>query len=267
MAVPACRLGRAPLVWHKVDFSLDGRIAWPLGAAVNHVIGVSHAVTEALGRWKARRVLGVVGPPVRLPDALRIEPATMPPAIGTLGRLIPYKGHEHIIRAGAQLSAEFADVRVILAGDGSPDHPDEAARLRALGDELGLGERLELVGFTSDVAGVLRRMTVFVTATYRDEQGFGWEGLSGAMLEASWVGLPLVAAAGGGTAEGLLPGVTGTLVDRADGALIAEAAAPYLRDPELARRTGEAGAAFAREHFAPATAAQRLFDLLGQAVR
>lgn len=266
LAIAACRLGRVPLVWHKVDFSLDEKLARPLAAAVNHVVGVSHAVTEALGpRLKARRVLGVVGPPVRLPDSLRVEPATAPPAIGTLGGLVPIKGHEHIIRAGARLSEEFGDLRVVLAGGGSPVYPGEEARLRALGADLGLGERLELLGFQTDIVAVLRRMTVFVTATYRDEHGFGWEGLSGAMLEASWAGLPLVAAAGGGTAEGLLPGVTGTLVDHADPVLIAAAAAPYLRDPELARRTGEAGAAFARERFAPGVAAARLFDLLARA--
>jgi glycosyltransferase involved in cell wall biosynthesis len=259
MCVPGCRLTRTPLVWHKVDFSKDARIARPLGAGVNHVIGVSHAVTEALGPFR-RKVLGVVGPPVRLPVDARVTPATDPPAIGTLGRLIPIKGHEHIIRAGARLG-----VRVILAGDSSPDHPDWPDTLRALA--VREGADVDFAGFSTDVVGTLRRMTVFVTATYRDEHGFGWEGLSGAMLEASWVGLPLVAARGGGTAEGLVDGETGTLVDRADGALIAAAARPYLDDPELARRTGEAGAAFAREHFAPERAAATLFGLLERAVR
>ncbi|MCW2967819.1 MAG: epsJ 2 [Solirubrobacteraceae bacterium] len=265
MAVPACRLLGIPVVWHKVDFSLDGSVTKPLGAAVNAVVGVSNAVTEALGPLRARRVLGVVGPPVRLPADATVSPASKPLAIGTMGRLVPFKGHEHIIRAGAALSAEFPDLRVILAGDASPDFPGERGRLRDLGDELGLSERLEMPGFTPDVLGVLRRLTVFVTATYRDEQGFGWEGLSGAMLEASWVGLPLVAARGGGTAEGLHDGVTGTLVQRADGALIADAAGAYLRDPALAVSTGEAGRAFAREHFAPEGAARRLFALLGEA--
>ena len=267
MAVPGCRTTRTPLVWHKVDFSLDSTVARPLGLAVNGVVGVSRAVTEALGPLRGRRVLGVVGPPIRLPADARVTPAAAPPAIGTLGRLVPYKGHEHIVRAGALLSEEFPDVRVILAGDASPDYPDEPARLRALGDELGLGDRLELAGYTDDVLGVLGRLTVFVTATYRDEHGFGWERLSGAMLEASWDGLPLVAAEGGGTAEGLVDGSTGTLVPRADGELIAAAAAPYLRDPELAARTGEAGRAFAREHFAPQGASERLFALLGEAAR
>ncbi|MFL5844528.1 MAG: glycosyltransferase family 4 protein [Solirubrobacteraceae bacterium] len=259
MSVPACRLSGTPLVWHKVDFSLDDKIARPLGIAVNGVIGVSRAVTEALGPAR-KKVLGTVGPPVRLPDDARVEPATDPPAIGTLGRLIPIKGHEHIIRAGARLG-----VRVILAGDASPDYPEWPAHLRELAQAEGAD--VEFAGFTTDVLGTLARMTVFVTATYRDEHGFGWEGLSGAMLEASWVGLPLVAARGGGTAEGVVDGVTGTLVERADGDLIAAAAEPYLRDAELARRTGEAGAAYAREHFAPERASAKLFGLLERAVR
>lgn len=267
LAVPACRLTRTPLVWHKVDFSLDETIARPLGAAVHGVIGVSNAVTEALGPVRRRRVLGVVGPPLRLPDELSIEPARDPPAVGTLGRIEPIKGHERIVRAAALLSAEWPALRVLLAGSDSPDHPGFGEHLRALGDELGLGERLELPGFTTDVVGTLRRMTVFVTATYRDEAGFGWEGLSGAMLEASWAGLPVVAARGGGTAEGVLDGVTGTLVDEADPSLLAGAIAPYLRDHELAVRTGQAGRRFARENFAPDEAARRLFALLERAAR
>lgn len=259
MAVPACRLSRTPLVWHKVDFSKDARIARPLGAAVHGVIGVSNAVTEALGPFR-RKVLGTVGPPVRLPGEARVTPATDPPAIGTLGRLIPIKGHEHIIGAGARLG-----VRVILAGDAAPDYPEWPGRLRALAEREGAD--VEFAGFSTDVLGTLARLTVFVTATYRDEHGFGWEGLSGAMLEASWVGLPLVAARGGGTAEGVVDGTTGTLVERADADLIAAAARPYLEDPDLARRTGEAGAAFAREHFAPDRAAARLFGLLERAAR
>jgi glycosyltransferase involved in cell wall biosynthesis len=93
------------------------------------------------------------------------------------------------------------------------------------------------------------------------------EGLSGAMLEASWVGLPVVATRGGGTPEGLKDGVSGTLVDPADPVGMAGAIAPYLRDPELARGAGEAGRRFTREHFAPEVAAARLFEALGNAAR
>jgi glycosyltransferase involved in cell wall biosynthesis len=84
------------------------------------------------------------------------------------------------------------------------------------------------------------------------------------MLEASWVGLPVVATRAGGTPEGVDDGVTGTLTKPGDPAALASAIAPYLRDRALARRTGEAGARLARERFAPATAALRLFAALEQ---
>jgi glycosyltransferase involved in cell wall biosynthesis len=266
MAVPACRLARVPLVWHKIDFSLDATVTRPLGLAVDGVVSVSEAAARALGsRLRRRRLLAVVGVPVRLDPDLRVEPARRPPAIGTAATLTPIKGQLHIIEAAALLSAEFPDLRVVLAGAPSADYPDFPRQLSERGAELGLGERVELTGFAQDVAGVLARMTVFVNATYRDEHGFGQEGLGASMIEANWVGLPVVATDSGGAPEGIRDGVTGTLVPEADPAALAAAIAPYLRDPELARATGEAGARFARERFAPQVAAARLFAALAEA--
>jgi glycosyltransferase involved in cell wall biosynthesis len=266
MAAPACRLARIPLVWHKIDFSLDSQIARPLAAAVNGVVSVSEAVAAALGpRLRRRRLLAVVGPPIRLPENLQIVPNENTPTIGTTATLAPIKGQHHIIEAAGILSEEFPQLRVVLAGASSSDFPDYPSQLEEQASRLGLEGRVELTGFVDDVPSVLRRMTVFVNATCRDESGFGWEGLAGAMLEASWVGLPVVATRGGGTPEGVCDGVTGTLVDEHDPADIARAVAPYLRDPQLARRTGEAGRCFTRERFAPQVAADRLFDALARA--
>ncbi len=267
MAVPACRLARVPLVWHKIDFSLDETLTRPLAAAVNGVVSVSEAVAGALGpALRRRRLLAVVGPPVRLPLDLCVEPAGQP-TIGTLATLTPIKGQRHIVEAAGALLGEFPELRVVLAGGTAPNYAEYPAELRALAQDLGLGEKLELTGFVQDVEAVLRRLTVFVNATYRDAQGFGWEGLSGAMLEAGWAGLPVVATRGGGTAEGLQDGVTGALVEPSDPAALARAIAPYLRDHELARRTGEAGRRFTRERFAPRVAAARLFEALEGACR
>jgi glycosyltransferase involved in cell wall biosynthesis len=267
MAIPACRLAGVPVVWHKIDFSLDRVLARPLALAVNGVVSVSNAVVGALGhRLRSRRLLAVVGPPVRLADDLRVVPNRRRPTIGTTATLTPIKGQRHIIEAASLLSAEFPHLRVILAGAPSPDYPLFSDELRRLADEHGIGERLELSGFVENVGEVLSRMTVFVNATHRDEHGFGWEGLSGAMLEASWVGLPVVATDGGGTPEGLWDGITGTLVSEADPLAMAHAIAPYLRDPGLARATGEAGTRFTRERFAPAVGAKRLFEALAQVV-
>ena len=267
MALPACKLGRVPVVWHKVDFSLDSVLTRPLAAAVDGVVSVSAAVAEALGPLRRRRLLAVLGTPVRLPVELEIDPNVSRPTIGTLASLIPIKGQRHIIEAAALLAEEFPRIRVLLAGSASPDYPDYPDELRRLADSVGIGDGLELVGFVEDVTEVLGELSVFVNATYRAERHFGREGLGSSMLEASWAGLPVVATRGGGSPEGLRDGQTGTLVDPANPAELAAAAARYLRDPQLARATGAAGRRFTRERFAPQTLAARLFDALREVAR
>ena len=262
LGVPACRLAGVPLVWYKVDFSLDEVVTRPLGLAVNGVVSVSDAVSAALGPLRDRKLLAVVGPPCRLPRELHLTPSRKPLAIGSLGTLTPIKGHRHLIEAAGLLSEEFPDVRVLIAGLPAARHPGFAEELRALAESLGIGERLELLGFVEDVSEVLARLTVFVSATYRDEHGYGAEGLSGAMIEASWAGLPVVATRCGGSQEGMLDGVTGTLVDPSDPPALARAITPFLRDEELARRTGGAGSQLARFRFAPETVAAALFGAL-----
>ncbi len=262
LAAPGARIRGVPIVWQKVDFSHDALLARPLGMAVNGVVSVSEAAAAGLGALRGRRLLDVIGPPMRLPDQPYSPPAGRQPAIGTLAALTPYKGQHHILAAAGRLSREFPRLRVVLAGEQLDAYPDYLAELRELAATLGISDRVELTGFVEDVSEVLGRLAVYVNATYRDERGFGLEGLGGAMLEASWVGVPVVATSGGGTPEGLLDGITGTLVDSPDPGGLANAIAPYLRDPQLARRTGEAGRRFVRERFAPQLAADRLFAAL-----
>lgn len=261
LCLPACRAVGAPLVWHKVDFSWDRFLARPLALGVNGVIGVSKAVLEAVGPLKRLRVLGTVGPPIALDRGLAAASDQGHPTIGTLGRLVPYKGHHQIVRAAALLRDEFPNLRVVLAGAPAAEYPDYPDTLARLAREMGLDGDVDMPGHVPP-EDVLPRLSVFVNATYRDEEGFGLEGLSGAMLEAGWVGVPVVAVGGGGTGEGVRDGETGTLVNSADPELLARALAPYLRDPELARRTGAAARSFVRSTFAPESGAQRVFEML-----
>jgi glycosyltransferase involved in cell wall biosynthesis len=262
LAAPAVRFRRIPLVWHKVDFSWDRLLAKPLALASTAVVGCSHAVVKPVGGG-GRRVRGVVWPPLRFDPAVRARPDPDRPTVGTLARLVPYKGHHLLVRAASILREEFPAVRVVIAGGEVDQYPDYPRELRALISELGLERQVELPGFIRDVAPVLERMTVFVNATYRDEQGFGLEGLGAGLLEASWAGIPVVAPAGGGSDEAVVHGLTGTLVSRPDPGELAQAIARYLRDPKLAEATGAAGMKFAREGgLGPDVAAGRMFDLL-----
>lgn len=264
LAAAACRRRRVPLVWHKIDFSADALLAKPLALASSAVIGVSNAVLDALGPLRRRRPVTIVGPPVRLPREVR--PAFDPDqlAIGTLARLVPYKGQHLLIEAAARLRTEFEGLRLILAGGPVEKFPAYQDELEDLAQRRGLADAVEFPGFV-EATGVLESLTVFVNATHRDEEGFGFEGLSGAMLEASAAGLPVVATRGGGTAEGIVAGETGTVVEHPEAAELAAAIRPYLADPELARRTGAAGREFVSSRFAPEVVSAQLWDAIAQA--
>jgi glycosyltransferase involved in cell wall biosynthesis len=257
MMAPACRIRRVPMVWHKIDFSWDRLLAVPLALASSHVICVSEAVARTLGPTRRRRQVSISGPPVEL--ARPVSPSPAHPTIGTLARLVPYKGHHLMVEAAALLKDEFPEIRVVLAGESAPQYPGYPDELRALAKTLGLEDAVEMPGFIA-AADALERLSVFVNATYRDEEGFGFEGLSGAMLEASAAGLPVVATRGGGTAEGLMDGVTGTLVDKAEPAAIAAAVRPYLADPELASRAGAAGKRFVAARFRPEIVSRTVWE-------
>jgi len=262
LAAPGARLGGVPIVWQKVDLSLDSQLALPLAALVDGVVSVSAAAAASLGPLRERRLLDVVGTPVALADKDYELADERAPAIGTLGSLIPYKGHHHIVRAAALLVEEFPDLRVVLAGSPVDDYPHYPGELERLSARLGVSRNVEIAGFVHDVVPLLGSLRVYVNATHRDEQGFGLEGLSGGMLEAAWVGLPVVATRGGGNAEALLEGVSGTLVEPCDPEAIAAAAARYLRDPVLAREAGEAGRRFVRERFSAEAVAGRVYRAL-----
>jgi glycosyltransferase involved in cell wall biosynthesis len=204
---------------------------------------------------------------VQLGEDLVSQPDPRHLCIGTLARLVPYKGHHLIIEAAARLSEEFPGLRTVLAGGEASEYPGYRDELVSLARSRGLADRVELPGFVRPVDQLLRELTVFVNATYRDTDGFGLEGLSGAMLEASWAGVPVVATRGGGTAEGVLDGRTGTLVDHPDPRELAAAIAPYLRDAELREQTGREARTFTHLRFAPAAVADRLYAALADIAR
>jgi glycosyltransferase involved in cell wall biosynthesis len=262
LAAPACRLGGVPVVWHKVDLSWDRELAVPLAAATSGVIAVSEGAARALGPLRSR-VLAIAPPPVTLDPDLR-APLAGPPTLGMLARGAPYKGHRELLRAAALLSGEFPDLRVLASCVPVPEYPGYRGELLALVAELRLNAELPEWLAPEEA---LPRLSVLVSATHRDEQGFGFEGFGLTIVEASWAGVPVVVAEGGGAAEALIDGHTGRLVPDADPATLAAAIAPYLRDPELRARTGEAGRAFARERFAPEVVIPRLFAALEEAAR
>ena len=149
--------------------------------------------------------------------------------VGTIGRLTEQKGHVHLLEAVARLVKSRPEVRAFIVGYG----PLESA-LQMRIEALGLGERVRLLGYRTDVARLLAAMDVFALPSL-------WEGMSNALLEAMAMALPVVATRVDGNVDLVKNGETGILVDRGDEVALADAIATFADDPVRARKMGRAG--------------------------
>ncbi len=101
--------------------------------------------------------------------------------IGAAGRLSAEKGFDLLIRAVHPLLQGGLDVDLVIVGEG-----DERPRLEALIAELGLADRVQLLGYRSDLPDWYEAMDVFALSSLR-------EGLPNVLLEAMALETPVVA--------------------------------------------------------------------------
>ncbi|WP_437882630.1 glycosyltransferase [Pseudomonas sp. LRF_L74] len=97
---------------------------------------------------------------------------------GTIGRLVPVKGHIHLIRAFAELQDSAAYLAIIGEGRARPE-------LEAVIAEAGLSGRVHLLGARDDALQYLKAFDVFVMPSLS-------EGLPLALLEGMSARLPVV---------------------------------------------------------------------------
>jgi len=155
---------------------------------------------------------------------------------GTVGRLDPVKDHAGLIHAFTR-TRRAGTRALVIAGDG-PVRRD----LERLIGELGVGDRVRLLGEREDVPSILQALDVFVLPSLG-------EGMSNAILEAMATGLPVIATRVGGNVELVRDGITGRLIEPRRPDVLAEALDAYLGQPALARAHGAAGRARADGEF------------------
>ena len=116
--------------------------------------------------------------------------------IGTVGRLNPVKDQATLLRAFARLRGDFADVSLVLVGDGA-----SRGSLESQAAALGIGDAVRFLGDRSDVRELLQGFDVFALSSLS-------EGYSMALLEACASGLPIVATDGEAIARCVVDGAT-----------------------------------------------------------
>ncbi|MQA26534.1 MAG: glycosyltransferase [Micromonosporaceae bacterium] len=181
------------------------------------------------------------------------------PVVVCVSRLVPRKGQDVLIRALPAIRRRVPEAALLLVGGGP-----YAKRLRRLAAEKGVAEHVVLTGSvpSAELPAHFAAGDVFAMPCRTRNGGLDVEGLGIVFLEASAVGLPVVAGDSGGAPDAVLDGETGALVDGRDVAQVADRVAELLADPALAARMGKAGRAWAEARWGWRTQADRLRALL-----
>ncbi|CAB4706445.1 MAG: glycosyltransferase [Actinobacteria bacterium] len=172
------------------------------------------AVSEST-RLEMVRQLGWTGPVGLLANGATMSVADtttadkQPERLVVLGRLVPHKRVDLVLRAVAALRPEHPGLRVDVVGKGP-----EQGRLEALVAELGLGDCVQVHGFVSEQRKdeLLQAASLQVCAS--DIEGWGQ-----VVLEAAAYGVPTLARDVPGLRDSVRPGETGWLVPDAPGDL------------------------------------------------
>jgi len=197
------------------------------------VIALNELIREALvndqGIPKSRiRVIrrGIYFP---RPKGDEVDESNRIPVVGSIGRLVPDKGHHFLIEAARILVDRGVDAHYAIVGEGA-----EESRLRALVRKLDLAlhvtfsphlpRRSELFALFDIIALPVLSTGVAVTA-----------------LEAMAMGKPLIASTVGEHLHIIQDGETGSLVPVGDAVALADGLERLIKDPDLRRKLSAAG--------------------------
>ena len=140
----------------------------------------------------------------------------------SIGWLKPIKGHKYLLDAFAQFTLSCTeDWTLLLLGEGELERA-----LKKQAEALGVSDKVMFVGVQQNVNEWLGASDLAVTATLS-------EGLSNALIEATAVGLPIVATDVGGNPEVVEHGGTGLLVAVKDSQALAHAMLKITSDKIL----------------------------------
>jgi glycosyltransferase involved in cell wall biosynthesis len=269
----AARMARVPVVWHVRDRIDNDYLPGPVVIVFrllcriipNFVVANSAATLRTIrlpGRKNRTAVdsgyafmsesSALVHDGVEPRAAAAEKPDSDFMLMGLVGRISRWKGQHIFITAGASVREKYPNARFQIIG--APMFGEEAyeAEIRAQVKSLGLEDRMEFLGFRTDVPQLMEELDLLVHASITGEP-FGQ-----VITEAMAVGKPVVATRGGGVPEIVQDGVTGLLVPMGDAPAMAAAICEILADPDRARRMGAEGRVRVLRHFTVRGTARRL---------
>ncbi len=208
---------------------------WMIHLLATHILAVSEAA-----RKDAMRHFPIVAPPKcrvfynSLPDPLahpQLSEAAAKKTQGIIcvGRMVPSKGQDILIKAIASLKRELPDIRVEFVGAGPLQES-----CRQLARDLGVERHCAFVSWMSH-AEVLRKMASAAVAVLPSRS----EAFGRVNLESMAVGTPVLASDVGGISEIVQDGINGFLIPPEDPHALADRLKMLILNQSLCKRLSE----------------------------
>jgi glycosyltransferase involved in cell wall biosynthesis len=158
--------------------------------------------------------------------------------IGCVARLVPMKGHTHLLDAAPLVLERRPDARFLIVGDG-----ELRASLEAQAKALGITGQVVFAGTRLDLGRILTATDIAVLSSVDKE------GLPIILVESCLFGKPAVMSDVAGISEIIRDGVTGRLVPPRDPRALADALILTLENPAEADSMAAAANTLVRREF------------------
>ena len=173
------------------------------------------------------------------------------------GRLVPRKGVDRLIEALPHITRKVPGTTLVIAGTGPEESELKKLAAKRSGRVIFAGRVPE-----ADAPAFYAAADVFALPVADRWFGLEIEGLGVVLLEAAAAGTPCVTGRSGGTAEAVIDGVTGLVIDATRQKDLVDALVRILEDDDLARVMGSAGRDHVRSSFSTAIAPGSLLEWL-----
>lgn len=160
------------------------------------------------------------------------------PVIVSIGRLVPRKGSDQLIKALPEVLDKFPKTKLLLVGTGSYQK-----KLERLTRKLKVEQSVIFTGRIDHqlLPDYYRLGDIFAAPCRSRFGGLEVEGLGIVYLEASACGIPVIAGKSGGAPDAILDGKTGLLVNGRDHHDVSAALITLLTDEKLSQQMGSDG--------------------------
>jgi len=159
--------------------------------------------------------------------------------IGTVSGVNPAKGLEYFVEMVAQLAEIYPDQKYIVAGAMLDSQKTYSTMIDSKMDELGVRDRIEFVGFVTDVPKFLSQLDICVFTSVTEASPTSiWEAMAMAK--------PVVTTDVGAVSQHIKPGETGFIVPVADIKGLTDSIVKLIQNPSLREKLGKAARAAAK---------------------